>query len=224
MRVILAEDSAPARRLLEVALAELGHAVVAAADGAEAWEAFAAEPAPLVILDWRMPGLDGLEVCRRIRADPAGRDSFILMVTGRDGDEDLATALDAGVDDYVMKPVSPAQLRARVVIAQRRLELSAARCAAEAALAHNKWLAGIGETVTAVQHQINNPLSAAIAYLGLTEDCELSSDLRGYLDSVREQLRRISTLVRSLSTLDDPRSVEYRGAKQMIDLAPGGSR
>lgn len=224
MRVILAEDSAPARRLLEAALAELGHTVVSAADGDAAWRAFEAEPARLVILDWHMPVLDGLEVCRRIRAAERGADAFILMVTGRDADDDLATALAAGVDDYVMKPVSPAQLRARVVIAERRLELSEARRAAEDALAHAKWLAGIGETVTAVQHQINNPLSAAVAYLGLTDDCEASPEMRECLDAVKLQLKRIGTLVRSLSTINDPRTVEYRTGTRMLDLSTGGSR
>lgn len=224
MRVILAEDSAPARRLLEAALVELGHDVVAVDDGAAAWDAFEAESARLVILDWQMPVLDGLEVCRRIRAHAASADTFVLMVTGRDADDDLASALEAGVDDYIMKPVSPAQLRARVVIAERRLEVSAARRRAEDALAHAKWLAGIGETVTAVQHQINNPLSAAIAYLGLAEDCEASAELREYLDSVKKQLGRIGTLVRSLSTLNEPRSVEYRTGTRMLDLSTGESR
>ena len=223
MRVILAEDSAPARRLLEAALAELGHSVVVAADGDAAWRAFEAEPAKLVILDWQMPVVDGLEVCRRVRATPSGREAFILMVTGRDADADPASALAAGVDDYVMKPVSPGQLRAHVVIAERHLELAAARRAAEEALAQAKWRAGIGETVTAVQHKINNPLSAAIAYLGLLEECEVSAEVRGYLESLKEQLNRIGTLVRSLSTLNDPRAVEYRGETRMIDLPEEGT-
>jgi DNA-binding response OmpR family regulator len=224
MRVILAEDSAPALRLLEAALTTLGHTVVTATDGAGAWRAWEAEPAPLVILDWRMPVLDGLELSRRIRATPAGADTFILMVTGRDADGDLASALEAGVDDYVMKPVSPAQLRARVVIAERRLELSAARRRAEEQLVHTRWLAGIAETVRAVQHQINNPLTAAIAYLGLADDCDSSPELRGHLEMIKQQLKRVGTLVRSLSTLNEPKSVEYRAGTQMLDLATGESR
>ena len=219
MRVVLAEDSAPARRLLEAALVGLGHTVAAASDGESAWQAFAQEPAPLVILDWRMPVLDGLEVCRRIRASGASADTYILMVTGRDADDDLATALDAGVDDYAVKPLSQAELRARVRIAERRIAISAAHRRAEEALVHARWLAGIGETVTAVQHQINNPLFAAVAHLGLAEESETTTEAREHLGVAKEQLRRIGTLIRSMSTLENPSSVEYLHGKRMLDLS-----
>lgn len=219
MRVVLAEDSAPARRLLEAALVGLGHTVAAAPDGESAWRAFEQEHAPLVILDWRMPVLDGLEVCRRIRASDAGLDTYILMVTGRDADDDLVAALEAGVDDYVIKPLSPAQLRARVLIAERRIAISSAHRRAEKALVHARWLAGIGETVTAVQHQINNPLFAATAHIGLAEESETVAEAREHLGVAREQLKRIGTLIRSMSTLENPNSVEYLEGKRMIDLS-----
>ena len=219
MRVVLAEDSVTARRLLEAALVGLGHTVAAAGDGESAWRAFEQEPAPLVILDWHMPVLDGLEVCRRIRASGAGAQSYVLMVTGRDADDDLAAALEAGVDDYVIKPLSQAQLRARVVLAERRLALAAAHRRAEEALVHARWLAGIGETVTAVQHQINNPLFSAVAHLGLAEECETVVDAREHLGVAKEQLKRIGALIRAMSKLDNPNSVEYLEGKRMIDLS-----
>jgi len=219
MRVVLAEDSAPARRLLEAALVGLGHTVAAAPDGESAWRAFEQEPAPLVILDWRMPVLDGLEVCRRIRASAASAETYILMITGRDADDDLATALDAGVDDYAIKPLSQAELRARVRIAERRIAISAAHRRAEEALVHTRWLAGIGETVTAVQHQINNPLFAAVAHLGLAGESETIAEAREHLGVAKEQLKRIGTLIRSMSTLENPSSVEYLDGKRMIDLS-----
>ncbi|NUO62589.1 MAG: response regulator [Gemmatimonadaceae bacterium] len=224
MRVVLAEDSVTARRLLEAALVGLGHTVAAAGDGESAWRAFEQEPAPLVILDWHMPVLDGLEVCRRVRASSAGAESYVLMVTGRDADDDLATALEAGVDDYVIKPISQAQLRARVVLAERRLALAAAHRRAEQALVHAQWLAGIGETVTAVQHQINNPLFAAVAHLGLAAESDSVAESREHIGVAKEQLARIGALMRSMSTLGDPRSVEYLGGKRMIDLSGGGQQ
>ena len=84
MEVILADDTALTRRLLQATLEQRGHTITAVADGAEAWLAFERSAPPLVVLDWQMPGLDGVEVCRRIRASSASRDVFVLMVTSRD--------------------------------------------------------------------------------------------------------------------------------------------
>ena len=83
MRVIFAGDNPIARTLLSAVLEELGHDAVGFEDGEAAWQAYQAEPAPLVVLDLKMPGVDGLELCRRIRAHDAGPGTFILIVTAR---------------------------------------------------------------------------------------------------------------------------------------------
>src|SRR5881398_3727397 len=98
MRVLYADDDVIARTLLAAVLTHLGHEQCSASDGGQAWELFQASPVPLVILDLTMPVLDGLEVCRRIRAHEAGREAFVLVVTSRDGRDDLAAVLDAGAD------------------------------------------------------------------------------------------------------------------------------
>ena len=85
----------------------------------------------MVILDWQMPGLDGLEVCRRLRAHPEGDITFVLGATARDRADDLTAVLDAGADDYMSKPVTPDNLQARLRIAERRIEVSRARRSAE---------------------------------------------------------------------------------------------
>jgi DNA-binding response OmpR family regulator len=103
-------------------------------DGVAAWEEFQREPAPLVVLDVNMPAMNGLEVCRRIRAHPMGGETFVLVVTARDGRDDLVNVLAAGADDYVTKPSSPENLRARLEIARLRIGLDTARRAAEAEL------------------------------------------------------------------------------------------
>jgi len=113
------------RLLLSRVLERAGHSVVrAAADGVEAWEAFQTARSPLLILDWEMPRLDGLELCRRIRASDRGDEPFILVVTARDRTEDLAAVLDAGADDYMAKPVTADNLQARLRIAERRIEVA----------------------------------------------------------------------------------------------------
>jgi sigma-B regulation protein RsbU (phosphoserine phosphatase) len=223
MRVLFADDDVIARTLLAAVLSHLGHEGCAAEDGQSAWEMYQASPAPLVILDVNMPVLDGLEVCRRIRAHPAGRETFVLVVTARDGREDLVAVLDAGADEYVTKPSSPENLRARLEIAERRIEHDRARRAAESQLARARWLAGIGETTIALEHEINNPLSALLGHAELLlMDRGLTEDQQTQLRVIREQAARIADVVRRLAKLKNPRTVEYAAGGRMIDLSKPG--
>jgi DNA-binding response OmpR family regulator len=220
MKVILADDSAVTSRLLEAVIVECGHEVTCVDDGQAAWEAFEREPTPMVILDWMMPRLDGIELCRRIRARERGDETFVLMVTGRGTTEDLASALDAGADDFITKPVSIELLRARLVIAERRMADSAARRRAEDALSRAQWLAGIGQTSLAMQHEINNPLTALLAEAEiLATDPATPADHREPLATIVAQARRIAAVVRQLSALHEPRSVEYLDGVRMLDLS-----
>jgi len=223
--VLLADDDEFMRALLDLVLREAGHEVQAVADGVAVWEAFAAAPPPLVVLDWEMPGLDGLEVCRRIRAADPGRTTFVLVVTARDASEALATMLDAGADDYVAKPVSPEGLRARLVIVERRMAQAAAQREAEAGLARARWLAGVGETTLALQHEINNPLAAMLGHAALIEHglCE-GADRDECVAAIVEQAKRIGTVVKRLSALREPRSVEYLEGAMMVDLSTDDDR
>jgi len=220
MRVLFADDDVVSRTLLAAVLTHVGHESCSASDGGEAWELFQSEPVPLVILDLSMPVLDGLEVCRRIRAQAAGRETFVLVVTARDAREDLTEVLDAGADDYVSKPSSPENLQARLAIAERRIAQEEARRAAEAELARARWLAGIGETTIALEHEINNPLSALLGHAELLlMDRALTDDQRRQLELVRAQAARIADIVRHLAKLKNPRSVEYPSGARMIDLS-----
>lgn len=220
MRVLHADDDEIARALLGAVLTDLGHDVAIAEDGAAAWAAFQRAPAPLVILDISMPVMDGLEVCRRIRAHPSGVETFVLVVTARDGREDLRRVLDAGADDYVTKPSSPENLRARLEIAAVRIAQNDARRRTEAELARSRWLAGIGETTIAIEHEINNPLSALLGNAELLlMDRSLTPAQQEQLEIIQEQAARIAGVVRRLARLKNPESVEYLGDARMIDLS-----
>jgi two-component system cell cycle response regulator len=117
VRVLVADDSTTARRVLERALRELGHECVVAEDGEEAWELFEQARADVVISDWVMPGIDGDELCRRIRAaDPY---AYFVMVTKLEDREHLIQGMEAGADDYLTKPVDPDALAARMIVAER---------------------------------------------------------------------------------------------------------
>ena len=117
MHVVLADDSDVSRRMLAATLERCGHRVTAVHDGEAAWAAFEESRPPMLILDWQMPGLDGLEVCRRLRA---GVDVPILMLTARDTVPDRVAGLDAGADDYLVKPFAFDELLARVRALLRR--------------------------------------------------------------------------------------------------------
>src|SRR3954470_2439709 len=114
MNALFADDDPTVRLLLGAVLMQLGHSAVSAIDGDEAWRSFQRLRPPLVVLDIEMPGRSGLEVCRLIREIESRRDTFILVLTGRDTREDLQAVLDAGADDYMTKPATPDNLLARL--------------------------------------------------------------------------------------------------------------
>lgn len=221
MRILLAEDVAVTRRMLTEVLTDMGHEVTSVADGDQAWDAYDSEPFPLVVLDWMMPKLDGLELCSRIRATPSGRDTFVVLQTGRGTSEDLEVALSAGVDDYIAKPVTPEHLRARIAIAISRMEMRRARQATEAELARARWLAGVGETALALQHEMSSPLSALLGEIALGLESGGSESLRAALAAAQIQARRIADVLRRLSALKSPQTVEALPGVRMIDLNEG---
>lgn len=213
------------RLLHEEVLRACGHEPIVTSDGVEAWAAFEADPAAMVILDWQMPGFDGLEVCRRIRAHPDGDTTFVLVVTVRDAFDDLTAVLDAGADDYLSKPVTPDNLKARLRIAERRIEVSRARKAAEEQLRRARYLAGIGETTLALHHEINNPLAALLTNASLIEAGILGAEeTKASLAVIGQQARRIADVVKRLSAIERERraaSVEYLNETRMLDLRAG---
>jgi CheY-like chemotaxis protein len=148
MKILVAEDDPVSRLLLETHVRKWGHEPVTTKDGADAWRALQQDDAPgLAILDWMMPGLDGPEVCRRVRQTADGRARYIILLTARADRRDTIEGLDAGADDYVTKPFDAAELRARVAVGVRVLGLHAELATRigelEKALAHVDTLHGI---------------------------------------------------------------------------------
>lgn len=121
MKILMVEDDPIASVVLRAALQSLGHEVTAATDGLAAWERLATNPHRVVISDWMLPGLDGLELCRRIRAKQTDYTYFILLSSLTTGGDNLSQAIAAGVDDFLSKPVKTAELQARLHVAERIL-------------------------------------------------------------------------------------------------------
>jgi DNA-binding response OmpR family regulator len=223
MRVLVADDDDDMRALVAAVLAAAGHTVSEAPDGAQAWAICERESPEFVVLDWQMPGLSGIEVCERLRAraTPAAP-PYVLIVTARGATDDLQRVLDAGADDYLSKPVDNAALATRVIIGERRMEADRARRAAEDALQRARWVEGIAETAIAVQHEINNPLTALLGHVALLErGAILPGEERESMRIIADQAKRIAGVVRRLATLRDPQSVEYLQGTRMLDLSSG---
>jgi DNA-binding response OmpR family regulator len=219
MNVLLADDDETTRALLAALVRRLGHTVTAVADGQAAWEAFEREEHALVIADWQMPGLSGMELCRRIR-ESVGDRTFVLVVTSRTNSADLQHALDVGADDYMTKPVPLDQFRARVVIAERRIAVNVARRHAEIELARMRWLGGVWQTVLTLQHEVNNPLAALYGQLELLAvEVELTSEAMAYVNGALGQAKRITGVVRQLSELRNASTIERFPGLAMLDLS-----
>jgi|CZKD01.1.fsa_nt_gi two-component system cell cycle response regulator len=123
-QVLIAEDDAMFRRILQSWLERWGYKVIVAEDGAKAWSILQQEhPPELLILDWVMPEIDGTELCRRIRERQRSPYQYILLVTGKDDKQDVVGGLEAGADDYLTKPFDQNELRARLQVGRRILAL-----------------------------------------------------------------------------------------------------
>jgi two-component system cell cycle response regulator len=124
MKMLVADDDPVWRRMIEAMVKEWGDEPVTVSDGRQAWEALQGPDRPsLAIVDWLMPGLDGVDICRRLREEAASPYVYVLLLTAKDAKSDLVKAFEAGADDYITKPFDPEELRARLRAATRILEL-----------------------------------------------------------------------------------------------------
>jgi DNA-binding response OmpR family regulator len=127
VRILIAEDDPVTRRILEASLGRLGWDVITAEDGTSAWRILenldGQNPPELVLLDWMMPGMDGIEICRKLRSTPGFELVYVILLTSRSDTEDLAMGLMAGANDYITKPFHPAELESRVRGGERMVKL-----------------------------------------------------------------------------------------------------
>ncbi len=154
MRILVVDDDTTSRLITQVTLQTLGHDCLAFHGGAPAWDAFRSDPGDVVISDWIMPGITGLQLCRKIRAHPSGDSTYFIVVTGQGSPEDVLEGMNAGADDYLVKPLNFNELEARLIAAARfttlHQKLTHARATLEAAnlklnaMASRDPLTGIG--------------------------------------------------------------------------------
>jgi two-component system chemotaxis response regulator CheY len=125
MKILIAEDSATARTMVQQVLQRLGHECLLARDGSEAWERFADEGADVIISDWVMPGIDGEELCRRVRELPGRGYTYFIMLSSLNDAGYVVRGMEAGADDYLKKPFNHDDLMAKLISAERVTKLHA---------------------------------------------------------------------------------------------------
>jgi len=180
LRTLLVEDDASTRAVLEAILRSRGYAVTATGDAETAWPLCQAAAYPLMVLDWLLPGMDGLQLCRQLRGLPHGDRSVVIVLTGRDQPQDLQAVLDAGADDYLAKPVDPERLHVRLAIAERQVHNLQRRKDAEAKVAE-------------MMHQIEQSRDDLLSILNqLRIGCALTNESGGatFVSQAGERLLR----------------------------------
>ena len=123
MNILIAEDDPVSGKVLEATLRAGGNQVTVTGDGLDAWDAWHLAEPSVVISDWMMPEMDGLELCRRIRKERHDRYTYFILLTGRSGKDSYLAAMEAGIDDFITKPVDTDELKARLRVAERILGL-----------------------------------------------------------------------------------------------------
>jgi len=137
MRILIADDSLTCRLILSAALKENGYDVLEKVDGLEAWAELCKPDAPqIAILDWVMPKLDGLELIQKVRESKTDSPPYIIMLTGKSEKKDIIIGLNAGANDYLIKPFDPSELSARVEVGRRMIELQDALIKSKEELAY----------------------------------------------------------------------------------------
>jgi signal transduction histidine kinase len=217
MKVLIADDSPVMRTLLRSCLQAWQYEVVEADDGAAAWELFQRGDFALVLTDWLMPEMDGLELTRHIRAHDQPGYVYIILLTAKSEKADLVEAMDAGADDYLAKPFDRDELRVRIREGERiiRLERTLAEQnrqlrETQAALVHSEKLASLGQLAAGMAHEINNPVAYVTNNLAV-----LNRDVRSVMD-VLETYRRGSSV---LAQADPELAAEATHLEQQCDLA-----
>jgi signal transduction histidine kinase len=215
---LIAEDDRVSRRLLQGLLERWGYQVVAASDGAEAWRRFQEDEFPLVISDWMMSEMDGLELIRRIRASEQPGYVYAILLTSLSQKKDVVQGMVAGADDFVTKPFDLEELRVRLQAGERVIRLERTLTEqnrvlreTQAALIQSQNLASVGQLAAGMAHEINNPLALVMNNLAvLRRDAPALLNVLDVYRGAREGLARVEpALAAEVARLEEEIDLDY---------------
>lgn len=212
MKILIAEDDNISRRILKTILKRWGYGVVSVCDGREAWTRLQEKDAPrLVILDWMMPEMDGIEICRRVRRINNVEPMYIILLTARDDKKDIIKGLEAGADDYIAKPFDKDELRARVNVGRRVVEL-------QSALIEKEKLQVICEMAGAVCHELSQPMQVISGNSELLlMDIQKNHTLYKNIKAIKDQIDRMGDITRKFMKMSEYKTKDYLNSK-IIDI------
>ncbi len=216
-KILVVDDDQYIRTILQKKFASQGYTVLVANDGEEGLQAAKIEKPDLIISDWMMPKMDGLEFCRLVKQDEKLRFTYFIILTARDTQDDKVEGIETGADDFVTKPFNDRELLSRV---RAGLRINALQKEISQ-LQHQK---AITELAMTLGHEINNPLGIMMLVLQVLQkrgDHETISDIRKELRTVAENGNRIADIVKKLSNLGNPQLVPYlkNSDTNMVDLS-----
>jgi two-component system, NtrC family, sensor kinase len=213
VKILVADDEAVSRRLLQSYLQKWGHEVVVAGDGAEAWRVFEQGEFPIVITDWLMPEMDGLEQIRRIRGHSKQGYVYTILLSAKSKKEDLVEGMEAGADDFLTKPFDRDELRVRLREGERIINLERTLAEQNRILRERDRLACLGQIATQIAPELAERASElANNFADLVSSANLvapiSPDLVSRLTTSINDVERLRELIRRLSDGDGAPSDE----------------
>jgi DNA-binding response OmpR family regulator len=215
-KVLIVEDDKSYAEILKRVIIKNGYEINLAHDGKEGLELSTEWKPDVIIVDWMMPGMSGIELISKLREHPELKFSYIIMLTARVETEDKIAGLEAGADDFITKPVDFGELIARIRVGFRMKKLQTEI----AELQHESALLEMARTLG---HEINNPLN--IIYLALElinralkEDNPNREKIKENLNRIYQASERIKEIVNKLISLRKPAFKEYVNGKRMLDL------
>lgn len=218
MKILIAEDDTTSKTMLEAILRKWGHEVISHATGMDAWEAMQASDAPrLLILDWVMPGMDGLVLCRKLREQTRSDPIYIIMLTAHGERANIVQGLDAGADDYITKPYDSDELRARLNVGLRILDL-------QSELAKRERLQGVLEMAGGVCHELNQPLQSLLGYADLLMlDMAPDDPRKDMLKKMQKAVMHVGDLTRKIMGITQYRTKDHFGKiRRIVDIQTAG--